>query len=498
VKVLVPLAAQADAFFEPAQFFFPKPLIEVGGRPMIECVIENLKMLGDDIRFIFVLRAEDCRAFSLDRVVQLASGNRAEIVILDQPTDGAACSALMAVDHIGDDEPLVIANGDQLFEVDLAMLVDRMIAGDASAGVLTFNSLHPRWSYVLKDAQGAVAEAAEKRPISRDAIAGFYFFRRGRDFIRYAMQSIRSHRAVDGQYYIAPVLNEAILEGERVLALPVPENRYFSFYTPQRIDQYEARVEAGSSPPAVDAAAHPLIVVPMAGEGTRFQSAGYDKPKPFIDVAGKRMIDRVMDNLAVPHADYLLLARASHLAADPAAASTLQDRADVSIQLVDGLTEGAACTVLLGRERIDGDRPVLIANCDQIIDFNCAAFVADAKRRGLDGSILCFREPERDPKWSYARLDAATGFVTEVREKVAISDLATVGLYYFARGSSFVAAALDMIVRGDRVNGEFYVAPVYNHMIAAGLKVGVFEIPADAMHGIGTPADLDAYLERIA
>jgi len=201
----------------------------------------------------------------------------------------------------------------------------------------------------------------------------------------------------------------------------------------------------------------------------------------------------VMENLQVPGARYVLLAQREHLEREPEAFAALAARGDVRLLPVDGVTEGAACTVLLARRELDPEAPLLIANCDQIIDFDCAQFVADAHNRNLDGSILCFRDPALDPKWSFAKVDRL-GHVVEVAEKKPISDLATVGLYYFRRAADFVDAALDMIVKNDRSNNEFYVCPVYNYALANGLTVGVQNIPMQAMHGIGTPADLESYL----
>ncbi len=125
--------------------------------------------------------------------------------------------------------------------------------------------------------------------------------------------------------------------------------------------------------------------------------------------------------------------------------------------------------------------------------FHVCGLEARAFDRGLDGSILVFRDDDRDPKWSFAEVDAG-GIVVRVAEKQPISDLATVGIYLFRRGRDFVAAAADMIANNDRVNGEFYTCPVYNYAIRAGARVGVWEIPQTAMHGLGTPDDLDAFI----
>ncbi len=239
------------------------------------------------------------------------------------------------------------------------------------------------------------------------------------------------------------------------------------------------------------------IVIPMAGAGSRFRQAGYVKPKPFVDVHGKPMIVRVLENLAHPDARYILIARKEHLRDQPELARQIErDHNAVFIQ-IDGLTEGTACTVLYARTYINNEFPLLIANSDQIVDLDIADFIDDCCKRQLDGSILTFIDEQRDPKWSFAKL-GADRLVTEVREKQAISEFATVGIYLYSRGSDFVDAAVDMFIARDRVNNEYYTCPTYNYAIRAGKKIGIFNIAAEQMHGIGTPDDLNAYLKSVA
>lgn len=496
MKVLVPLAAQEDAFFNRQEFFYPKPLIDVDGKPMIARAVECLQGLGPDIEFIFVARTEDCQKFSLDNVLRLVTRDRCQVVQLRYPTRGAVCSCLMAIDHIAADEPLVVANGDQIVDADLAAAVAQF-ERSYDAGVITFESIHPRWSYVLSDSNGSVLESAEKRVISSNAVAGFYWYAKGSSFIDAAMRLIEHDVQHDGAYYVAPTLNELILKGKRVGHRPIPASAYHSFYSPQKIDEYQRLVQRHSLEAAVENAPRRInIVIPMAGRGTRFKDAGYTKPKPFIDTDGKMMIERVLDNLKVPNAQFVLIAQQEHLDAEPELAATLARRPDVRIVPLNFMTEGSACTVLLARPYIDNDVPMLIANCDQIVDMDVGDFVRDCHQRGLDGSILCFRDPKLDPKWSFAKV-AGNGLVTETREKVAISDLATVGMYYFSRGKIFVSAATDMIAHNDRVNREFYTCPVYNYAIRQGSRIGAFTIPMEAMHGIGTPDDLRVYLDQL-
>lgn len=232
----------------------------------------------------------------------------------------------------------------------------------------------------------------------------------------------------------------------------------------------------------------------MAGMGKRFADVGYLDPKPFIPVKGKIMIERVLNNLHYKNARYILIARKEHVEARRDQVEYLQKKYNVIIEVVDRVTDGAACTVLKAHRHINNETPLLIANSDQIVDASIADFIDDCARRNLDGSILTF--PSDHPKWSYAKTDE-NGLVTEVREKVVISNKATVGIYLFSQGKDFVDGALDMISQADKVSHEYYVCPIYNHLIKTGKKIGIFDISEDQMHGTGTPEDLELYSKLI-
>ena len=194
------------------------------------------------------------------------------------------------------------------------------------------------------------------------------------------------------------------------------------------------------------------IVIPMAGAGSRFAKAGYKKPKPFIDVLGKPMICHVLDNLNIPDVKFILLTRFEHYNNEQKTVKWIKSNYKVEFVMIDKLTEGAACTVLHAHRLINNDTPLLIANSDQIVDMDISEYINDSKKRGLDGSVLCFED--NDKKWSYAKLDK-NRFITEIREKEVISKNATVGIYYFNKGRDFVENAIDMIVRKERANNEF-------------------------------------------
>lgn len=232
------------------------------------------------------------------------------------------------------------------------------------------------------------------------------------------------------------------------------------------------------------------VLIPMAGAGSRFSQAGYTFPKPLIEVNGKPMIQVVVENLNID-AHYIFLVQKEHYEKYNLKQVLNLLKPGCDIVLVDGLTEGAACTTLLAKDLINNDNPLLMANSDQVIQWNsneCLyAFGADA----IDGGILTFKSTH--PKWSYAKI-GDDGFVSEVAEKNPISDNATVGIYYWKHGSDYVKYAEEMIAKNIRVNNEFYVCPVFNEAIDDGKKIKIKEV--SQMWGIGTPEDLNHYLEN--
>ena len=394
MQVLIPLAGRSP-FFPPEHYFFPKSLIEVGGRPMIERAIENLRGVADDAMFIFVVQHEEVARYSLGRTLKLLTNERCRVVTLRNPTKGALCSALMAIDHLDMDQPLVIANGDQVIEADLAGIVAGFRQKQAQAGVIVFDSVHPRWSYADLDASGNVQQTAEKQVLSRNATAGFYYFDSGRRFVTAAQRCIENDAKFEGQFFISPCLNEIILEGGLVASHRIAVDAYHSFYSPEKISQYEdTTLRRSLTGRAADPMSEVRVVIPAAGEGTRFRKAGYARPKPFIDVLGRPMIEHVIQNVAPRHAHVHVLLRKEHIASELAAVTSMKTRGHV-IHEVDRLTEGTACTLLLARAAFDDDKPVLVANSDQYVDFSTDAFVRDCLDRNLDGSILVFKDAKR-------------------------------------------------------------------------------------------------------
>ena len=231
------------------------------------------------------------------------------------------------------------------------------------------------------------------------------------------------------------------------------------------------------------------IVVPMAGRGSRFVQAGYKMPKPLIDIYGHPMIEYVVKDICPEQTHrFIFICQQEHLEKYDLAYTLKQIAPGCVVVAVDHITEGAACTVLLAERYIDNSDALMIANSDQYVDMDINTYLSALGDN--DGLIMTM--PSTHPKWSYIGYDEK-GFVMLVREKEVISDQATVGIYNYKHGADFVKYAKQMISKGIRVNGEFYVAPAYNEMIEAGMKI-VYKDVGAKMHGLGTPEDLGAFM----
>lgn len=234
------------------------------------------------------------------------------------------------------------------------------------------------------------------------------------------------------------------------------------------------------------------IVLPIAGRGSRFADAGYALPKPLIPIHGYPMIQIVTENLR-PKCEhrFIYIVQQEHVEKyqiDERLKEYTGEDNTVVIP-IDYMTEGQVCSVLVAKDYIDNDDPLMSANADQWIDFDINMYLRYMFDRKLDGLIMTMKSS--DPKWSFAKIDNK-GYVTQTAEKNPISDNATVGIYNFIHGSDLVSAAEQLISEDVRVNNEFYTCPCYNYLIKKGKRIGVYSIGEEynGMYGLGIPYDL--------
>jgi NDP-sugar pyrophosphorylase family protein len=244
MNILILMSGTSRAFLE-AGYLYPKNLVEVGGVPLVQKVLERLRPpKGIRSQNICVLMRDENTKFHTGSIVKLVDPN-AIVVELRSETSGAACSALLAVEMINNDQPLVITNGDQIIDCDLFSVIKGFKNRGLDCGIITFEDFHPRWSFVRCDNDGMVIEAAEKRPISQLATAGFYYFSKGTYFVEAAMSMIRKGSAVNGLFYICPVFNELVLQQRKIGIEKISKTQYHSISSPSDAQKYNSRIHGG-------------------------------------------------------------------------------------------------------------------------------------------------------------------------------------------------------------------------------------------------------------
>jgi dTDP-glucose pyrophosphorylase len=226
----------------------------------------------------------------------------------------------------------------------------------------------------------------------------------------------------------------------------------------------------------------------MAGKGSRFLKAGYTFPKPLIEIKQKPMIQWTIESLNM-EANFIFIIQKEHQKKYNIKSLLLTLKPNSKIIELNHITKGAACTTLLAKKYINNNNPLIIANSDQFIEWDSNKELYSFSNKKLDGGILTFEAFH--PKWSYAKIDEKTQLVTKVAEKEVISNNATVGVYYWKKGSDYVKYAEKMIKKNIRVKNEFYVCPVFNEAIQDKKKIGICKVKN--MYGLGTPEDLAAF-----
>jgi HAD superfamily hydrolase (TIGR01509 family) len=231
LNVLIPMAG-AGSRFEQAGYTFPKPLIEVRNKPMIQVVVDNLNIKAN---YIYIVQKQHREKYNLDTLLNLLTPG-CKVVEVDGLTEGAACTALLAKEFIDNDSPLFFANSDQFVEWDSNEFMYKMNETNADGGIVTFEATHPKWSFAKVNENGLVTEVAEKNPISNIATVGYYYWKHGSDFVKYAEQMINKNIRVNNEFYVCPVFNEAIRDAKEIRTFNV--DGMWGLGTPEDLKYY--------------------------------------------------------------------------------------------------------------------------------------------------------------------------------------------------------------------------------------------------------------------
>lgn len=240
MNILMPIVGSEDGKYDNQ---YIRNLYEIQKKTVLQYVYESLSQIRD-AHFVVIVRREDTRKYHLDDMVRLLIPG-CKVIIADGATSGSACSCLLAVDEIDEQEPLIIAGGDQLMLRNPQDIISEFQRNDYDGGVVIFDDIHPRWSFVKLNEDGMVIEAAEKRPISRNATTGFYYFKKAGDFIHASQEMIRKAASVNGNYYVCPCFNEMVLEYKRIGTFRISKMEYFNFSQQKGMDDYERYLKEG-------------------------------------------------------------------------------------------------------------------------------------------------------------------------------------------------------------------------------------------------------------
>ena len=231
LNILIPMAG-AGSRFKDAGYTFPKPLIEIHGKTMIQWVIDGLKLNG---KYIFIVQKEHEKKYNLRHFLKVLVPN-SEVVETDGITEGAACTTLLAKKYINNSNPLIISNSDQFIEWNSGETMYKFINKNADGGILTFNSMHPKWSYAKVDETGTVKEVAEKKVISNNATVGVYYWKKGSDYVKFSERMIEKNIRHNNEFYVCPVYNQAIEDKKKIIIEDI--KKMWGLGTPEDLEYF--------------------------------------------------------------------------------------------------------------------------------------------------------------------------------------------------------------------------------------------------------------------
>jgi len=506
MKIVIPMAGSGKRFREQG-YNLPKPLIEVDGKPIIQHIVENFPGESD---FIFICNHKDLEETKIKEILEKTSPG-CKIVSIEPHKKGPVYTTKFAFDEINDKESVIVNYCDFSWYWDYQDFKKTISENKCDAAVTAYKDFHPHllevglYASMRVDEQNWMLECREKHSFTESKMdsfqqSGTFYFSKGSILKKHFNKVMELDKNVNGEYYISDVTQSVKEDDNSVFVYPI--DYFCQWGTPQDLEEYNYwsdtfKLKTKKSE-STDSLKDLQILIPMAGEGSRFKTEGYSLAKPLISVSGKSMIVQATNDL--PKADsYCFLCRKEHIEEDKID-KTLQDVFDNStIITVEKLTEGQASTCLLAEDSIDLEKPLLIGACDNGMIYEVEEFINQATSQDVDSLIFTFRNNstvKRNPKMYGWVKTEQKDIAVNVSCKIPISDNpikdhAVVGSFYFKKAKHFFEGVKQMITKNIRVNGEFYVDTVMNELIENGLSVKAFEI--DKYICWGTPNDLKTY-----
>ena len=504
MQIVIPMSGRGSRFVA-AGYKDIKPLIMVDGFPIIEHIVRNFPGERD---FVFICARDHLQTTPLRSVLErLVPG--APIVPIDPHKSGPVWAALMAADAISNDEPVLLHYADFSVHWDYEHFKRTMRDLNPAGCVQAYRGFHPHtlgpnlYAY-MREKDGFMLEIKEKHCFTDDrmneyASSGAYYFQTGKLMKDTFNRAVERNLSTNGEYYASSPFN-LLIEDEQPVSI-YPLEHFLQWGTPEDLEEYVSWSEYFAhfsdwrpSRPADET----QILLPMVGAGVRFQQEGYTLPKPLIPVAGVPMVKRSLDSLPLAKT-WLAVCRAENLKNSRLAGAINGADREVKTVAVEKLTEGQACTCLIGLDHLDAEKPLLIAPCDSAVVFDEGRYEALKADPDVDSIVWTFRNhphANRHPKnYGWIRTDA-NDWVTGVSCKVPLGpdvsrDPGVIGLFWFRKARFFREAAEELIRQNRRVNNEFYADSAIEVLLEQGRRAKVFDVKHLICFGV--PADVRTF-----
>jgi len=505
MQIVIPMSGTGQRFLD-AGYTDPKPLIVVDGKPMIAHVVD---LFPGENNFIFICNHEHLEHTPMGELLRQVAP-ACSIVGIPPHKKGPVFAVTQALDLLNDNEEIIVNYCDFAKYWDYEGFLAHTRERRADGAVTAYRGFHPHMlgmsSYAfMREEQQWMLEIKEKESFTNDRIAeyasdGTYYFRKGSFLKAYFRELLAKGIAVGGEYYVSLVYNLLLRDGLKVSIFEI--EHMLQWGTPRDLEEYigwsnyfrTARGRQEEQPLRCKG----VNLIPLAGRGQRFVAAGYDRPKPLIDVMGEPMIIRAARSL--PYAPRnIFVCLGEHLDNYPLDDAIRLYFNEAKIVRVNTFTEGQACTCEVGLDGEDPNASLLIGACDNVMVWDRSAYdelLADETVEAIVWSFRRHSSSERNPSmygW-LAVNDKNEIEYASVKRQISddpYNDHAIAGAFYFRKTSYFTEALQQLYRNNIRINNEFYVDSIINELIAVGRKVKVFQV--DNYVCWGTPQDLRTY-----
>ena len=509
MQIIIPMSGFGERFRR-AGYDVPKPLIKIDGKPVIAHVID---MFPGEQEFIFICSQDHLShpSYRMESILQKYCPTGRIIGIPAHKL--GPIHAVRQVEHLIDlDRPVVVNYCDFACYWDWHHFKQFVAASKCSGAIPAYKGFHPHtlgstnYAY-MREANGWLKDIQEKQPYTSNrmeeyASSGTYYFASGRIMSDTFRMTLDQELNVDGEYYVSLAYKPLLAANQLVAVYPL--QHFMQWGTPEDVAEYNGwstafrRLMAGESTVSTPRGS---LVIPMAGLGQRFVNEAYSVAKPLILVSGKPMVTQAtLDLPAAAHHVFVL--RADMPGHQEISEELKRSYLEGVIQTIPGVTEGQACTALIGlcaleREIGSVPGPLTIGACDNGALYDAKAFKelvdnpeVDVIVWGVRGHANAVRHPEM-----YGWINAEDGRIRGVSVKTPLelpaTDPIVLGTFTFRRSEDFRKVIDHLIARDGRVNGEFYIDSCINDAIELGLRCHLFEV--DNFLSWGTPNDLRTF-----